>query len=207
MTETNSISPFTLPGIPGPLRWSNHPSDWVAESDHSLAITTGPDTDWFFDPGGKPGRDDAPVALFTPPDPDFLLQAKVTVGFGSAFDAGALCLFESDDHWAKICYELSPRRQPMVVSVVTRGFSDDCDSVPVDGSEVYLRLAKAGPAVAFHFSRDGKFWRLVRYFRLRGTENPLAGFLAQSPTGPGCRVVFSEIGYRAGTLRERRSGE
>ena len=49
--------------------------------------------------------DNAPCALMTPPDPNFILSAKVSVGFGATYDAGALQIRVSEDRWAKLCFE------------------------------------------------------------------------------------------------------
>jgi regulation of enolase protein 1 (concanavalin A-like superfamily) len=92
------------------------------------------------------------------------------------------------------------------VSVVTRGVSDDCNSMVVDGREVRLRVARVGPAVAFHASVDGERWNFVRFFALDGPDNLAVGFLAQSPTGEGCTVSFTEIAYEAARLADLRSG-
>jgi hypothetical protein len=85
--------------------------------------------------------------------------------------------------------------------------SDDSNGVLVDDPHAYLRLAVAERTIAFHASRDGSWWELVRYFSL---EAPLTdvrvGFSAQSPTGEGCRATFAEIAYRAGELGDRRDG-
>ena len=89
----------------------------------------------------------------------------------------------------------------MIVTVVTRGFSDDCNSVLIDGNTVYLRVARIGTAFALHYALDGRYWHFVRYFTLGALENLQVGFLAQSPTGEGCRVRFSEIAYRPGLLK------
>jgi regulation of enolase protein 1 (concanavalin A-like superfamily) len=95
----------------------------------------------------------------------------------------------------------------MVVSVVNRDVSDDCNSVVIAGSEVYLRVARTPRTLAFHYSTDGQFWHFVRYFSLGLTDVVRAGFSAQSPTGATCRAVFAEIAYRAGALADNRSGE
>jgi regulation of enolase protein 1 (concanavalin A-like superfamily) len=94
----------------------------------------------------------------------------------------------------------------MIVSVVTRGVSDDCNSVPVKTDTVWLRIAQTERATAFHYSLDGKWWSFVRYFSLGAHHELRAGFSSQSPTGKGCRVEFSEISYRPGTLSDLRSG-
>lgn len=137
---------------------------------------------------------------------DYSLSARVTVAFRSDFDAGVLLLWAHERLWAKLCFEFSPQREPMVVSVVTRGVSDDCSSFVMDGNVVSLRVARLGRAFAFHASTDGRNWRLVRYFALEQGLDPRVGFLAQSPRGEGCSVRFEEIALRPGRLSDIRSG-
>jgi regulation of enolase protein 1 (concanavalin A-like superfamily) len=147
----------------------------------------------------------APALLF-PTTRDFLLEADVHVQFRGTFDAGVLLLRQDEDHWAKLCFEFSPQGKPMVVSVVTREFSDDCNSVSIDGDRVHLRVGRRGAGCVFHYSEDGKYWHMVRAFRL--SDKPMkAGFLVQSPRGEGSRAEFSGIRYREGTLADFRSGE
>jgi regulation of enolase protein 1 (concanavalin A-like superfamily) len=199
--------PFTLPAIPGELKWANEPLDWAIGPDGSLSIVAGEATDWFIDPNGAYENANTPAALFSPPDSSFLLSARVGVDFGSTFDAGVLQVRAGADQWAKFCFEFSPDRQPMIVSVVTRGISDDCNSVVIDGHEVYLRVAATPATIAFHYSLDGKLWHLVRYFALDRKSALQVGFSSQSPTGKRCGAVFSEIDYVAGRLKDNRSGE
>jgi uncharacterized protein len=202
------MTTLTLPSIPGDLQWKNDPVDWQVGPDNSLSITAGAKTDWFVEPSGSTWvSTNAPAALFTPPDENFLLSAKVTVNFASTFDAGVLLLYEREDLWSKLCFEYAPQNQPMIVSVVTRGLSDDCNSTVIDGNTVYLRVARMGGAFGLHYSLDGKYWNMVRYFTLGKVENPRVGFEAQSPTGEGCNVVFSEIAYRPDLLKDMRTGE
>jgi regulation of enolase protein 1 (concanavalin A-like superfamily) len=111
------------------------------------------------------------------------------------------------EHWAKLCFEYSPQGEPMIVSVVTNGVSDDCNSVPLARNDIYLRITRLGQALAFHYSEDGRYWRLVRYFTLRNTENLRAGFSSQSPTGQGCHAAFDQIAYRPAAVKDVRSGE
>lgn len=201
------MTTFTVPTIPGEFQWHIPPVEWNYDPAKGLFIQAGPQTDWFSDPAGTYTKDNAPCALVTLPDEPFLLRAKVSVGFASAFDAGVLQIRVADDRWAKLCFEYSPQQQPMIVSVVTRGVSDDCNSVVVDSTEVYLRIARTPQTLAFHYSRDGQFWHFVRYFSLGSTESLRLGFSAQSPTGEQCGVVFTEISYRQGSLQDNRNGE
>lgn len=94
----------------------------------------------------------------------------------------------------------------MVVSVVTREVSDDCNSFAVDGHQVWLRIARRGPAFAFHASFDGCAWELIRHFAFAKPAHPSVGFLAQSPTGDGCTATFEEISFLPERLQDIRSG-
>ena len=94
--------------------------------------------------------------------------------------------------------------EPTVVSVVTRGRSDDCNSVTLRGGEARLRAARLGEACAFHLFTGGR-WELVRHFSLG--DGPLsAGFLAQSPTGQGCSASFEDVSFETRRLDDVRSG-
>jgi regulation of enolase protein 1 (concanavalin A-like superfamily) len=141
-----------------------------------------------------------------PPPGDFTLATLVSVGFTSRYDAGVLVLQADRRHWAKLCFELSPQLTPMAVTVVTRETSDDCNSFDVSGDLLWLRMTRAGRAWAFHASTDGRWWRLLRYFALRGEPEARVGFLAQSPTGQGCTARFEQISFRSGAPADLRDG-
>ncbi len=198
---------FSLLTIPEELDWKNAPRDWRVVQDNSLVIPASEYTDWFIDPGGNDPKTNAPAALFMPTTENFLLKAKVEVNFAATFDAGVLMAYIADDTWAKLCFEYSPQKQPMIVSVVTRGLSDDCNAVAVTGNQIYLRVGRQDRTIVFHYSEDGYRWHLVRYFTLGDLQQLQVGFSAQSPTGKKCTAVFSEIGFREGTLNDIRSGE
>lgn len=202
MTTTN---PITLPTVPGPLTWGLPPVRWEVGDNGTLKIAAGERSDMFIDPQGTAVTLNAPRLLFQPQD-DFMLRAYVEVDFASTYDAGVLLLYAHERSWAKLCFEFSPQGQPMIVSVVTRERSDDCNSFVVDGNQVWLRIARLGQAFAFHASTDGTFWHLIRHFSL---ESPVvaAGFSSQSPTGAGCVSTFRQITYVQGTLGDLRSGE
>ncbi|ONK16011.1 DUF1349 domain-containing protein [Streptomyces sp. MP131-18] len=204
-----------VPAVPVPLRPLNRPADWSVDGDGALTLGAGAGTDLFSDPGG-PGRFANAPALIGRVEGDFVLTARVTTGLAATYDAGVLLLYAGEDNWAKLCLELSPQGAPTVVSVVTRGVSDDCNGLTLDSGEAWLRIARIGPAYAFHASADGGFWHLVRYFALTaGTEAgpgpgpgqvPEVGFLAQSPTGAGNTVRFSDVECAPRTLADLRGG-
>ena len=201
-----TLAAVRIAALPMPLRWLREPQSLDVPDEASLRVVAGGSTDWFVDPQRAADATMNAPALVGPSGGDFLLSARVTVDFAATYDAGVLVLHERDDLWAKLCFEYSPQREPMVVSVVTRGVSDDCNSFVVDGPSVWLRIARIGAAFAFHASTDGERWSLVRHFALDGDGEPSVGFLAQSPTGDGCAVAFERISYRAERLDDLRSG-
>lgn len=193
-----------MPLFPHPPE-ADPPSHWNLDDDGILTGIAPSRTDLFSDPFEPKRYDSAPTFLF-PVHGDFVLQARLTVDFSVTFDAGVLLLFQDYDHWAKLCFERSPQGHPTIVTVVNRTISDDANAATIDGDSIYLRIARRGPGFAFHYSHDARLWHMVRAFQLH--DAPVrAGFLVQSPQGPGCRVRFSEISCRPETLGDIRSGE
>jgi regulation of enolase protein 1 (concanavalin A-like superfamily) len=184
----------SIQGLPGALDWQNTPRSWQIDNKSVLTIAASAKTDWFVDPFDGTVANNAPILLFTP-DSDYVLSTRVTVKFDTKWDAGALMLWGDDHHWAKLSFEFSPERKPTLVTVVTRGLSDDCNSTDLRGDSVYLRMAKSGRTYVFYFSLDGRNWQILRTFSL-DTELPIrAGFEAQSPAGTGSIAKFSSISY------------
>src|SRR5579864_4146218 len=113
----------TLASLPSPLTWRILPTQWGQPDSASLTITAGALTDLFIDPRGAAPMHNAP-RLLGPVSGDFQLSARVAADFAATFDAGVLLVWSDEEHWAKLCFEYSPRGRPMIVSVVTRGPSD-----------------------------------------------------------------------------------
>jgi len=198
---------FKLSSIDADLSWNNEPERYESGAAGALTITAGAKSDYFIDPASGASKGNAPLALFDPGNGDFMLSAKVAVGFAGMFDAGSLHVRIRDDLWGKLCLEYSPQRQPMVVSVVTRGVSDDCNSAIISSSEVYLRVCRRARTFVFHYSQDGTVWNLVRNFSLGDGNGVQAGFSTQAPTGSGCTASFSDIHFARKTLTDIRNGE
>ena len=194
-----------LSAVPMPLHWLAQPERWHA-GDSTLSLVSGARTDWFIDPSGAREPTLNGAALVGPAAGDYLFSARVHVDFAATFDAGALMLHDGEGTWAKLCFEYSPAGEPMVVSVVTRGTSDDANGFVVDGGDVWLRIARMGRAFAFHASTDGSEWKLIRHFTLGEDVDPAVGLEAQSPTGDGCEVRFDEIRFEPRRLSELRDG-
>ena len=108
---------------------------WVVEG-ADLTARALPRSDLFIDPSG--GGDTAAATMLNaltllgdPGSGDLVLSAEVQVDFQDTFDAGVLLVRADEQHWAKLCFEQPPAGRPMVVSVVTRGVSDDANAFTV----------------------------------------------------------------------------
>jgi uncharacterized protein len=196
---------LSLPGVPFDLEWSPEPEGVELAADGVLSATAPASTDLFVSPAGDQSKLGAPRLLGRPPDGDFVVVARVHAPFAAAFDAGALILWAGERSWAKLAVEWSPTAQPWIVSVVTRGLSDDCNSQALASGEAWLRIGRLGSYFAFHASTDGSRWDFVRQFAL-DTEDVELGLLVQSPTGDGCTATFRDVRFEQRTLGNLRDG-
>jgi regulation of enolase protein 1 (concanavalin A-like superfamily) len=172
-------------------------------------ISASAETDWFFHPNGQVRLSNVP-SLFIETDAQVIsLRALVTVEFAGSYDAGALFVQTAEDHWAKLAYEFSPQAIPTVVSVVTKGVSDDCDGPRVPAGQVWLRVYVDGNIVNFHFSEDGTFWRFNRTFALpRSLDGKIKlGLSAQAPLGNGSRATFRNVTVNHDAISNFRNGQ
>jgi regulation of enolase protein 1 (concanavalin A-like superfamily) len=199
-------------GLPFRLTPS-HPDGWVHDPVRATVVALAPaHTDLYVNPGGTDSEDadtllNATTLLGTPPAGDFQFSSRVQVEFASQYDAGVLLLWIDERNWAKFCFEYSPAAQPMVVSVVTRGLSDDANAFVVDGRAIWLRVSRIDGVYAYHASTDAQTWQLIRVFNLGGDPaTHRLGFEAQSPTGDGCRVTFDQLRFIPERLDNLRDG-
>jgi uncharacterized protein len=200
------MNEIRIPELPSPLTWLNHPRKSGFSPESGLRMEADAKTDWFIDPGTGHRTANAPALLFRSTRP-CLLSARITVRPAATYDAGVLAVYARAGAWAKFCLEQSPQGRLTVVSVVTRGVSDDGNAYPVDGNSAFFRVARLKRAFAFHYSPDGAVWRLIRYFTLGAASVVRMGFLSQSPTGGGCEAVFDSIRFEQRLLADIRSGE
>jgi regulation of enolase protein 1 (concanavalin A-like superfamily) len=205
MTQTVRIAT-----IPQTLHWETAPANFVQTADgalqmSALQMTSAPRTDFFIDPRGEIVMTNSARLLFMP-DERFILSAHACCDLVDTYDAAVLMIYVDDRHWAKLCLERSPQGEPMIVSVVTNGVSDDCNSVVLVEAAAYLRVSGFGNAFALHYSLDGALWHFVRYFALQRSEGLRVGFSVQAPVGNGCTATFTAIEYAAAQLADLRSG-
>ena len=115
------MTTFAAPGVPFPLTPSSGEAWTMDGPSGTITVTADPHSDIFIDPGAgsllnAESMLNAARLLGVPPTGDFQLSARVSVDFASTFDAGVLLLWIDERHRAKLCFEYSPAREPMVVS-------------------------------------------------------------------------------------------
>jgi regulation of enolase protein 1 (concanavalin A-like superfamily) len=210
--STDVSAALDVPELPFPVIGS-HPGVWRRDAQSGAVIADAPaHTDFYVNPAGEDSADaesmlNAATLLGTPPAGDFQLSARVTVDFQAQYDAGVLLLWIDEQNWAKFCFEFSPAAEPMVVSVVTRGVSDDANAFTVPDRSVWLRVSRIDRVYAYHASTDGKTWTMVRVFSLgEPVTGHQVGFEAQSPTGDGCTVTFDDVHFTRQRLADLRDG-
>lgn len=204
-TIAQSADTLRLPSLPGPFFWENTPLH-VQLSAGRLLIEAGEKTDMFRDPNVTYNTDNAPKLLFVA-DSNFVLTAAVHHNFVSKWDGGAIVLKADSLNWIKFCFEKDYTGQHRVVSVVTKGISDDCNSAAVSGNTVFYKVAKAGNVITLYYSMEGAHWFLIRHLVFDSPAPLKVGFLAQSPTGKNCTVTFSDIHYSTRKIRDPYLGE
>ncbi len=197
--------PCSCPLLPRLLFWENSPLRFHQDAGH-LIIEAKEKTDMFRDPNVTYNTDNAPKLLFTA-DSNFVLTAEIHHNFVSKWDGGAIVLKTDSLNWIKFCFEKDYTGQHRVVSVVTKGISDDCNSAAVAGNTVFYKVAKAGNVITLYYSAEGQHWFLIRHL-VFDTPTPIkVGFLAQSPTGKNCTVTFSNIHYSTRKIGDPYLGE
>ncbi|MBK7789416.1 MAG: DUF1349 domain-containing protein [Saprospiraceae bacterium] len=194
-----------LPGLQQRFEWRNQAKRFEI-LDNKFMITAGKGTDMFRDPGVSYNTDNAPKILTTVTG-DFVASAAVSHGFINKWDGGALVLLQDSFNWVKFCFEKDYLGKNRIVSVVTREVSDDCNSAYINGSRVYLKMARKGKVVTLYYSEDRLNWTLVRHVQLAWDKDLKFGFLAQSPTGESCTATFEDLYFEYKTINDPYLGQ
>ncbi len=188
------------------FNWVDAPSQFKIEEE-LLEIVAERNTDYFNDPRNGKNPMKIPM-LISRADDVFQFETKIKSELKNDYDAGSIVIYSNKNCWAKLCLEISPIKEIIVVSVVTNHQkSDDCVHEEIKDKEIYLRICGLEHGIfTFHSSVDRKFWRFLRYFKLNGDEFKI-GFSSQCPHGNSNKTSFSEFNYRLEKLEDMRNGK
>lgn len=143
---------------------------------------------------------------FTEVTGNFVMKARLSLEFVDVFDSACLMIWQDETNWAKACFEQTEYNTHAVVSVVTKGTSDDANGCNVDGDSVWIQVSRRGDAFAFHYSVDGQNFYMMRFFILSADETVKVGLLAQSPQGDGGIRVFENLTIENKSVKNIRAG-
>lgn len=187
------------------LRWDPAPLRWEPLPGGGIRVTVPAKADYFRDPAGTHVNDNAPF-LSTVVTGDFVARAHIRPTFASTYDSGVIMARHDAQNWAKVCFEKTDFGTTAVVSVVTRGLSDDANGADLSVPEIWLQMVRSGNVFAVHYGMDGKSWRMVRLFNLDVPAAIRVGIVAQCPSGPGTTIDFLSFGMEQRTVQNARSG-
>lgn len=190
----------------GGLQWVNEPAEYSIRNGE-LFVTATKGTDFFINPEDLSNSASAAL-LFKEVTGDFVAIACVSPDMSSVWNAGGLLVLIDDDNWIKFVFEYSDATGPSVVTVTTRGISDDANGERLtDHSKIWLKLARKGNNYAMHWSEDGIKYKMARLSAMSPAGLIKIGLEAQCPVGESARHSFQHFSIESKTVQDLRKGE
>ena len=188
------------------LQWINEPAEYSINNG-KLVVTTTKGTDFFINPEDMSNTATAPL-LFHEIKGDFVAIACVSPDLTSVWNAAGLLLIINDENWIKFVFESSDATGPSIVTVSTRGISDDANGVRLpDSSKIWLKLSRKGNNYAMHWSEDGKDYKMARLSAMSPSDPVKIGLEAQCPVGENAKHTFHYFSIESKTVADLRKGE
>lgn len=204
-TGTNYLMDISKDAL-GEFNWMNPPEHYIL-SEGILSVTAEKGTDFFINPEDQTSAANAPY-FYMEVQGDFVAITKVRPNFGSVWNACALMLHLDDQNWIKFAFENSDATGPSIVSVVTRGVSDDANGpILSEHKTLWLKMIRKGEIYAMHWSTNGKDYRLARLAAMPDHSTAKIGLEAQCPSEGPAQHVFSHFSLEAKTVEDLRKGE
>ncbi len=193
------------------FKWLNEST--IDQTNEKITIIATPKSDFFRGNSDECEEGFLPEALTNAPfyytdiEGDFVMRVKVSHAFTDTYDSASIMVLKDLECWAKACFEYTDFGTHAVVSVVTRGTSDDANGCNLNRNDVWLQLCRVKNDFAFHFSEDGKTFYMMRYFTLPADKVMKVGLLAQSPLGEGGERIYEHLSIEKRTVQNIRAGK
>ncbi len=190
----------------GNLAWLNEPKSFLLENG-TLQVVAGKGTDFFNNPVDGTIHSSAPF-LYQNIRGDFVATALVRPDFTSMWNATALMVLIDSVHWIKFAFENSDATGNSIVSVVTKGVSDDANGVMLsDQNEAWLKLIRKGDNYSMFWSKDGRNFKMARLCAMPAADPVKLGMEFQCPVGESAKHEITYFGLSATTVNDLRKGE
>lgn len=172
-----------------------------------IELTSPARSNYFYSPDGKTNKADAPLLLTEINNREsFTFIAKVEPQFIATFDGGALFLYADNTHWLKLAYEMDEEMNSRIVSIRTRGKSDEAIHSIILPQDVYLKISSDTQQVGLYYSYDKEIWNLARLMENNFPQQLFVGLSTQSPSGEGNHTLFKDISLSGKPIRDFRMG-
>ena len=176
MRVENHIPKDSLAGF----SWMNRPKNFSVNN-NIVYVTSEPKTDFFIDPESGKATATAPL-LYKDIKDDFVATALVKPDLTETWNAGALMVYIDGANWIKFAFERSDATGKSIVSVVTKGVSDDANGATLAGSDsVWLRIIRKGDVYSLLWSEDGSHYSMARLTKMPASPSVKVGVEVQSP--------------------------
>ena len=188
------------------FKWMNTPKDFSI-TDGVLSITAEKNTDFFINPVDTAIGATAPL-LYQVVYGDFVAITQVRPDFSSQWNACALMVYIDSLNWIKFAFEDSDATGKSIVSVVTKGVSDDANGAVLNDQEtVWLKMVRKGDLYSMHWSIDGNDYKMARLTAMPPAGTVRVGMEAQSPVGEAVTHEFLYFSLEEKTVKDLRKGE
>ena len=108
--------------------------------------------------------------LYRTVEGDFIAKALVQPDLSFQWNAVAFMVHIDSSNWIKFAFENSDATGSSIVTVVTKGTSDDANGVILnEQAQVWLAIAKKGNIYSMHWSKDGKDYKMARLTKMPET--------------------------------------
>jgi regulation of enolase protein 1 (concanavalin A-like superfamily) len=202
--EENLLLQLTMEDLDG-FQWLNPPTTYQLK-DGVLQITAPEGSDYFNNPEDQSRTGTAPF-LYQQVKGDFVAVAHLQPDFSDQWNAMALMVYIDSTNWIKFAFENSDATGTGIVSVVTRGVSDDANGVILNTDKrIWLKLIRKGDLYSMLWSRDGDTYRMARISAMKQMDSVRFGIEAQCPVGKSAVHVCDYFSIVLKTVEDLRKG-
>ena len=202
--ETDEMGQM-IQAILSDMQWINEPSTFEIENG-TLKVEAEKNTDFFNNPEDSTITSSAPF-LYKEISGDFVATSLVRPDFSSMWNAIALMVHIDNDNWIKFAFENSDATGNSIISVVTKGVSDDANgAILEDQDKIWLKLIRKENIYSMLWSMDGKDYKMTRLTTLNDANPVKVGLEFQCPVAESAKHAVDYFQVEKTTVKNLRQG-